>query len=1272
MTHARYTPIVVMLLLVFVSEGLTPQSYGQTTPELLVPTGHRNGLSILEISADDQYVLSGGNGGSLKVWDLASGYLVAEQRHSTRFGDISAATFAPSHNRVIYATLDGEVYDWTWTSKGAPQRLPLDNGKGGKWTGVPFALSLSDNGRYLGLGGFAGKVGVWDLRKNQFLWEDGIGKIIHDYRFGADRKIEQFFQRLNRRDRFAPFHHRATYALQRHDVPVEKEVEVIKTRAYRETNGFWGRQINERQWAYNLNLRVVDVAFRGSSEKLVVLAQNGDVVVFDGTGQTTAYHDLPTDGLSLSLSDNGKHAVVSTGGTTASVWNVQDGSLRWKREVADGKREVTAYLEWKWLTDMRSLRVSNGGRRVVTCLDNQVITFGRERATSPISSHPFDLADNAPIADCLAALTAQGDRVLIASSRDRLNYVFDFKQSQSGARVQRFQTAQAIPASLNLTSDAQVLLTGRSDHLLWSFEHGRVDATLQAPSVSGHIAYRPEDQRLYHYYNAETEGPMQLDAARLSRVPSRATQRVLSWQSTRNPSMRCETGPIQAALGSPLMLATCETYSRAAIGKIMTHMIAFQPDGDAQGPLIELPARDTLEGSVVQAAIHPYKAEAVTGSHTGIVRVWDLQDGESIDSVVVVRDLGGTLTPEARITALTYAPSGNGIAAAAFRTSYSGGDIVGVDPDRVEIAYFKKRKRRWLASMFGDYNRKADIELSEEVTGRIRSLTFNQAQSRLLAGTSSGEILIIDLDKERVRHRITGHTAPVIDVKYLPGEDRFISLSSSGEMKLWNADTRAEIVKLLIFDAGAEHHGTGTVDAAWIAITPDGYYTASKGTASLVGFRRDEQVFTFSQFDLRFNRPDIVLQRLGSDDEALLQAYRQAFAKRLEKMDVTEDMLSGDLHIPEVRIANETDVPKTTSSASVDLVVHADDDRVPLDRLNVWVNGVALFGQDGKSLRGAASQGHQETLSIPLSRGENEIEVSVTNTRGAESLRQAVYVRYDAPPKVPSLHVVSIGVSDYRQSEWNLAYAAKDARDLASLLASQTGRYDQIHTHLLTDADATTAGVEALRAELEATGIEDHVIVFAAGHGLVSDDLDYYFATHDTDFEAPEYSGLSYSSLEQLLDGIPARKKALLVDACHSGEIDADEIAGLSSEKAESGTVQFRTAGPILQQRDASRPSDFQMMRQLFVDLRRGTGATVVASSGGVQAALEGDQWKNGVFTYALLSGLSTGAADANADGQIMLSELKTYLRTEVPRLTNGFQTPTARSENRAMDFRIW
>src|SRR5207253_6830652 len=82
-----------------------------------------------------------------------------------------------------------------------------------------------------------------------------------------------------------------------------------------------------------------------------------------------------------------------------------------------------------------------------------------------------------------------------------------------------------------------------------------------------------------------------------------------------------------------------------------------------------------------------------------------------------------------------------------------------------------------------------------------------------------------------------------------------------------------------------------------------------------------------------------------------------------------------------------------------------------------------------------------------------------------------------------------------------------------------------------------------VKERLQQAKVEDQVVLFFAGHGLLDKKLDYYFCTVDIDFREPARRGLLYEEIEGLLDGIKARKKLLLIDTCHSGELDKEDLA---------------------------------------------------------------------------------------------------------------------------------
>ncbi|MBK9192704.1 MAG: hypothetical protein IPM77_15075 [Crocinitomicaceae bacterium] len=146
------------------------------------------------------------------------------------------------------------------------------------------------------------------------------------------------------------------------------------------------------------------------------------------------------------------------------------------------------------------------------------------------------------------------------------------------------------------------------------------------------------------------------------------------------------------------------------------------------------------------------------------------------------------------------------------------------------------------------------------------------------------------------------------------------------------------------------------------------------------------------------------------------------------------------------------------------------------------------------------------------------------------------------------------------------------------------------------------------------------------------------------------------------------------MDTCHSGEVDKDEIQISDNQFDAQNEIVFRSVGLAVEDKknQLGLKSTTELMNSLFSDLRKGTGATVISSAGGVEFAIESATWQNGLFTYCLIDGLTNKKADLNNDLQITVSEIQKYVQTEVNRLSNGRQNPTSRIENNALDYRIW
>lgn len=447
--------------------------------------------------------------------------------------------------------------------------------------------------------------------------------------------------------------------------------------------------------------------------------------------------------------------------------------------------------------------------------------------------------------------------------------------------------------------------------------------------------------------------------------------------------------------------------------------------------------------------------------------------------------------------------------------------------------------------------------------------------------------------------------------------------------------------------------------------TPENFYKVTKEGASLVIFRVGGDAFPFEQFDAKFNRPDIVLTAMNSSEPALIDLYHSAYQKRLKKLGVNEEDLSENVHLPQLEVKNTRSIPLITDKTTLTLDLHASDNKMDLKKLNIWINDVPFYGAAGKSVSGTT---HEEKVEIQLVSGLNKVQVSCTNENGTESYKQT----FDIDCTVPSesnLYIISIGTSKYKDNEFDLNYAAKDASDVSGLYTKDSRHYANIYTKTLVDEQVTRLNILSLKSFLKKATINDVVVVFIAGHGILDSKLDYFYGTHDIDFNNPSVGGLRYDQIEAILDGIKPLKKILIMDTCHSGEVEKDEVEE-SEEVIEGTDIVFRAVGPGIKEKSGASPT--RMMNELFNDLRRGTGTTVIASAGGAEYAIESDQWKNGLFTYCFIDALKNEKADLNSDGKVMLSEMQSWVRDQVFELSGGVQSPTTRIQNIALDYRLW
>ncbi|HSK76492.1 MAG TPA: caspase family protein [Thermoanaerobaculia bacterium] len=262
----------------------------------------------------------------------------------------------------------------------------------------------------------------------------------------------------------------------------------------------------------------------------------------------------------------------------------------------------------------------------------------------------------------------------------------------------------------------------------------------------------------------------------------------------------------------------------------------------------------------------------------------------------------------------------------------------------------------------------------------------------------------------------------------------------------------------------------------------------------------------------------------------------------------------------------------------------------------------------------------------------------------AQTNRGLTYEPEAARVAKPSLYLLSVGVSHYRNPDFNLDLPAKDASDVAALWKAQEGRlYGAVETRLLTDQQATRDAILAGLEWLETRATQrDVAILFFAGHGLNDPRTgEYVFLPHNADLAARRTTLLPDREVRSALSSLPG-KVLVFLDTCHAGNLLGDA----------------RTRGPA----DLGRLLDELAEAE--------SGVVVFAAAGKEQKAQETPGWTNGAFTRALLEALS-GKADLDGDRSLRVAEIESYLGTRVRDLTGGLQVPVTRKPGSVPDFPV-
>ena len=518
--------------------------------------------------------------------------------------------------------------------------------------------------------------------------------------------------------------------------------------------------------------------------------------------------------------------------------------------------------------------------------------------------------------------------------------------------------------------------------------------------------------------------------------------------------------------------------------------------------------------------------------------------------------------------------------------------------------------------------------------------------------------------------------------------DMYLVADGMGQAVLW--DTKSGIRTVLESEAVGPESVSFSPDGRVMAVVETdgtvGLWDVSRGPA---GLQRLARLITFADGDWavvgedgRYDASDPadldglnwVMPNAPTEPVPLAVYYRDYYEPGL-----LPRLLAGEEFRP---IRSITDRDRTQPHVQVTGVEHAGDGHVnvTVEVKRSGANGVGdlkLF-RDGRLVElkenlGQSAPSSADTwrvtfgdIALPTSDVEAvEFSAYAFNADGIKS--DTHRFRFEDLPEAEArprrAFVIVVGVSAYQNESWDLHYAAEDARaagDIVTEHLKASGTFDEVHTvSLIAERDdesgevtgtATRADVLAVldvlagepgdperlqaiegAAALTMATPDDLVYFSFSGHGLSGEDGIFHLFL--TDIGAGVERQVDKSLLRRTLDSdmlaqslrrVDAGDFAMVIDACNAA-------ASVQGGGFKPGPMGSRGLG------------------QLAYD----KAMRVLAASQAEEVALESDQLRHGLLTYAMLrEGLVGGAADrAPQDGSIDFTEMLNYGVHRVPLL---------------------
>ena len=500
----------------------------------------------------------------------------------------------------------------------------------------------------------------------------------------------------------------------------------------------------------------------------------------------------------------------------------------------------------------------------------------------------------------------------------------------------------------------------------------------------------------------------------------------------------------------------------------------------------------------------------------------------------------------------------------------------------------------------------------------------------IISGGSNGHLTIYNINGEKVVN-LVGHTGEVWSIAV--DGDTLVSGSYDQTIKLWDLSKLDELGRYnSVLKPYLNLFITKNND--YIAWSNKGYYVSSINGDKYVGYwinqgyNKEAKFVPSSRYFKTYYRPDIIsnLIKTKDIDKAIMFANQ---TKKVKKVDVSNQLP------PFLTLLTPSHITTQNDTITIKYLVES---KSPITKTIIYQNG-ELITKRGLKIK---KQKGVRSITINLKDGENIISIRAKN-RYAMSDELLVYVtkkgKKIANIYKPNLYLLAVGVSNYKNPEYNLEFADKDAFGIAKVFKSQEGKiYNKVITKVLTNKQATKDNIlDGLDWIYDQATQKDVIVIFFAGHGINDDRSNYYYMAYNSNIDRLRRTAVRWSDIQDTISDLPS-KVLLLADTCHSGNITG------SKRRDITGAIKSI--------------------------LNSGSGAIIMTATTGSGYSYEEPKWGHGAFTKALMEGIK-GKADFDNDRTISIKELDLFITNEVKKLTNGKQKPTTIVPNSIPDFAV-